>query len=254
MPTLQLDTPLMREKIALAKKYGDKVKTISLAYNAEMERIWKRHLSLLEKAISDREYVSAIQDSLIDSIKELLSRAISGVVALAIEREEVEDEGYASRIPLIVEQCDVNYYIPTLDKYKSILSEEIDYLVDKGYTSDMALFLENPMGYSSDKKNGLLDLKSSITEVDKGVSYSFSENMKKLGISVAALAYANAQFFIWNQNGNIAGYFGVRNSNFPCPLCDNYAHRFIPLSQGIIYPLHNRCVCSIVPVYQNELS
>ena len=117
----------------------------------------------------------------------------------------------------------------------------------------MNLFLFNPTAYMNDKKNGLLALKEGITGVSKGVAYAFGDNMKKLGISMAALAYTNSLAEIWNVKGGVAYYFGVRNSNYPCPLCDSYAHIPIPFSQGMIYPLHNRCVCSIVQVYQNEI-
>ena len=230
------------------------MKSISFAYNAELSRIWNRHLTLLKKAAINSQYTNSILDSLIDSLRDLLSRVIAGCISLAIEREEVQDENLVSLIPLMVAQCNVTYYDTTLDKYKGILREEIAFAVENGYTDELPIFLENPLAYLSLKQTGLIGFKESVADAGKGVSYSFSENMKKLGISAAALAYANAQFSIWNQNSGIAGYFGVRNSTYPCALCDSHAYEFFPMSAGMIYPLHNRCVCSIVQVYQNELS
>jgi hypothetical protein len=244
----------MREKITLAKKYGDKVKSITFAYNNELRSLWERHLSLIKKSTSNSAYVDAILDSLVDSLRDLLSRVIAGVITLAMEREDVQDENMGELIPLMVAQCNVAYYNDTLDKYKGILREEIAFAIENGYLDELHIFLESPLAYLSLKQHGLMDFKQSVTDAGKGVSYSFSENMKKLGISAAALAYANAQFSLWNQNSAISGYFGVRNSSYPCSLCDSYAYRFIPMSEGMVYPLHNRCVCSIVPVTQSELS
>ena len=254
MPTLALDTPQMRAKIALAKEYGDKVKSISFAYNRQLRSIWERHLSLIRKAIAKREYIEPILDSLISSLRELLSQVIDSTIGLAYKREDLDDKNIISFIPMMAAQCNVSYYDDTLLKYKGILQEEIDFALENGYTDELPIFLDNPLAYLTLKQTGLLSFKDSIQEAGKGVSYSFGENMKKLGISVAALAYANAQFSIWNQNSAISGYFGVRNSSYPCPLCDSYAYRFIPMSEGMVYPLHNRCVCSIVPVTQSELS
>lgn len=254
MPTLALDNPNLKAKIELAKKYGDKVKSVSLAYNAELSRLWNRHLTLLQKASINSQYADSILDSLIDSLRELLSRVIAGVIALAMEKEEMQDENMGELIPLMVAQCNVAYYNDTLDKYKGILREEIAFAVENGYLDELPIFLENPLAYLSLKQHGLIDFKESVKDAGKGVSYSFSENMKKLGISVAAMAFTNAQFSIWNQNSGIIGYFGVRNSNYPCAMCDEQAYQFVPMSAGMIYPLHNRCVC--VPVYltQNDLS
>lgn len=254
MPTLALNTPQMREKIALAKKYGDKVKSITFAYNDRLRSLWERHLSLIKKSTSNSAYVDAILDSLINSLKELLSIVIAEVIALAMEKEGVENKNLGELIPLMVAQCNVAYYNDTLEKYKGILREEIAFAVENGYLDELPIFLENPLAYLSLKQHGLVDFKESVKDAGKGVSYSFSENMKKLGISVAAMAFTNAQFSIWNQNSGIIGYFGVRNSNYPCAMCDEQAYQFVPMSAGMIYPLHNRCVC--VPVYltQNDLS
>ena len=196
---------------------------------------------------------SRVLDSLIGELRELLARVIEGSVTLACEREEVDRDLYAMLIPLSVEQCNVEYYEYTLSRYEDILQQELSFAMEYGLVSDMELFLSNPSAYAAGMEDGLLKLKEGVSSVQKGISYSISDNMKKLGLSVAALAYTNAEFELWKSKGGIDGYFGVRNSNYPCSLCDSYAYQFIPMSQGMIYPLHNRCVCSIVPLRQSEL-
>ena len=248
-----IDTPQLRSKIAIARQYGDRVKSISAAYNTELSKIWTRHLSLLKKAVLTGEDTSYILNSLIRELRILLARVIEGCIDLSCEREEVDRDTYSMLIPLSVPQCNVDYYEHTLSKYGDTLQQELDFAIGREYIEDIDLFLLNPMLYMSKRDGGLVALKEGVTEVSKGVSYSILDNLKKLGISVAALSYANAQMELWKDRGDMIGYMGVRNSNYPCPLCDSYANRFIPMSEGMVYPLHNRCVCSIIPLRQSEL-
>lgn len=248
------DSPQIRTKIALAKKYGNRIKTLSTAYDVELERIWKRHLQMLKASLSSDGMVKSILDSLIDSLRELLLCLIEGSMRVACEREGVEDtDMQILLLQTAVPQCSISYYEDTLVRYRSILESEMAFAGNNEISADLDLFLLNPMAYMSGRKNGLLALKEGIGEVSKGVSYSLRDNMKKLGISVAALAYTNAEYELWKNTGLVSGYIGVRNSSYPCPLCDSYAYRFIPMAEGMVYPLHNRCVCSIVPLHQNEI-
>lgn len=247
------DTPAIRKKIAIAKEYSDRVKSIYAGYHAELTRIWGRYLTLLKSAVQMGGNTSRVLDALISELYELLSRVIEGSVTLACEREEVDRNLYSMLIPLAVAECNVEYYEYSLSRYEEILQQELAFAMEYGLVSDMELFLSNPTAYAAGMENGLFKLKEGISSVEKGVSYSFADNMKKLGLSVAALAFTNAEYELWKSLGGVDGYFGVRNSSYPCSLCDSYAYQFIPLSQGMIYPLHNRCVCSIVPLRQSEL-
>lgn len=247
------ETPQLRAKIAIAREYSDRVKSIYAAYSAELRKIWRRHLSMLRQAIAVGGSTSRVLDLLIAELEELLLRVIEGSITLACEREEVDRDRYLMLIPMSVPQCNLDYYEYTLSRYGGILREEIALAIERGYGEDIERMLEDPMLYMSGKKDGLIALKEGVSQVEKGVSYSFLGNMKKLGISVAALAFTNAEFELWKANGGVDGYFGVRNSSYPCSLCDSYAYRFIPMSQGMVYPLHNRCVCAVIPLRQSEL-
>lgn len=253
MLSLKDKLPQFRERIALAKEYGDKVKALSLDYNGQLDTIWSRYRHKIRQAVLAGNPIEPILDDLMREMRSLLQMLLDNCVYMVCDREDMDYDRYKALMPLSVEQCNATYYDYTLSKYKDILLSEITFATDGRSLGDINLFLANPIGYMSSKKGGLLELKRGIDNVDKGVSYSFSENMKKLGISAAALAYSFGMLEAWKTNGGVAGYFGVRNSTYPCSLCDSYAYEFMPLSQGMIYPLHNRCVCSIVPIYQNEL-
>lgn len=254
MPTQIYDTPQIRERISQAKRDVGRIRDMALEFNVDIEGLISLYMKQIRYAIlSHSDYthlISELEHTLNGLIDELLKKTIQ----LACEREGYDYNIFQYILPMDAPQCSLGYYADTMARYKSILIDEITFAVDGGYVDDLTVFLDNPTAYMSDKKGGLLELTYAVSEAGRGVSYSFSENMKKLGISVAALSYANAVFSLWKRDGNIVGYFGVRNSSYPCPLCDSYANVFIPISQGMQYPLHNRCVCSVVPLYQNELS
>lgn len=254
MPTLKVDTPHMKAKIALAREYGDKVKELSLDFNEKFDRSWRHYLTKIRKDIASGKDTKDTLDDLFSTSRTLLAGLLSGCVRLICEREHEDYDRYGALLSSSVEQCGIGYYEDSLNRYREIVSEEIQFAVNDGKYYDISLFLLNPLGYMSDRKNGVSALKEGIQEVGKGVSYSLADNMKRLGISAAALAYSFGLLELWKSKGGIEGYFGVRNSTFPCSLCDSHAYEFIPLSGGMIYPLHNRCVCSIVPVTQSELS
>lgn len=253
MPTVQFNSPAIKEKIAIARGYGDRIKSLSLAYNKQVDRIFKRYISSLRVALSTGGNTDTILDNLIADLRAVLEELIGRSMEIACEREEVDKDIYSTLLPMDVPECNIEYYDEALDKYKEILSLEMLIAKELGFDSELELFLVNPQGIMSTRKGGLLELQEKVPAVDKGVSYSFGVNMKKLGISAAALVYATASMQLWKNRGDVNGYFGVRNSNYPCPLCDSYAYEFIPMAQGMVYPLHNRCVCSIVPVTQSEI-
>ena len=253
MLSLKDKLPQFRERIALAKEYGDRGKALSSDYNGQLDAIWSRYRYKIRQAVLAGSPIEPILDSLMKEMRSLLQMLLDNCVYLVCEREDMDYDIYKNLLPQSVQQCNADYYDYTLSKYKDILSSEIAFATEGRSLGDINLFLANPLGYMSSKKGGLLELKRGIDNVDKGVSYSFSENMKKLGVSAAALAFAFGMYNMWQNKGEVGYYFGVRNSTYPCSLCDSYAYEPIPMSQGMIYPLHNRCVCSIVPIYQSEL-
>lgn len=253
MPTVRFDSPREKQKIAQAKAYGNRVKEISYAYNEEVERIWRKHMSSLKLALKLGEDTSHIVDVLVNEMRILLMDALDSSWQTAMAREGLEKEIPFRNLTFDVPQCNIDYYEETLDKYKEILTLEMLIAQELGLADELELFLLNPKVYMSGRENGIVELQERVPG-GKGVSYSFLENMKKLGISAAALSYSFALYHIWKSEGAVQFYYGVRNSSYPCSLCDSYAYMLIPMAQGMVYPLHNRCVCSIVPVYQSDMS
>lgn len=248
-----LNLPSVQQKIERAKEYSNIIKEYARLFNEDVDSIIKSIFSEIREAVRSNDDIDNILDRLLEQIRENISLLISQSIDTACKRENEDSYKYGVLFPLTIAQCSIAYYEGTLNKYRKILENEISFAIDEGYADDMIVFLSNPQAYVANKKRGLLDLKSNINGISSGVSYSFTENIKKLGISVAALSYTNAEMYFWENNKNIVGYFGNRNSNYPCPLCDEYANIFIPMSQGMIYPLHNRCVCAVIPLSQNEL-
>ena len=255
MPTVRFDSPREKEKIALAKEYSDRVKAISYSYNDELERVWRKWMPSLRLALQRGDATAAIVDALVSDMRALLVFVVQDAADLAVEREFGTDNPkylLYGLLPLEVPQCNISYYEEALDKYREILELDLIIATEMGFADELEMFLYNPLAFLAGDADGLIRLKNEVP-AGKGVSYSFFENMKRLGISAAALSYANALHHIWQKEGAAVFYYGVRNSNYPCELCDSYAYVLQPMGQ-MVYPLHNRCVCTIVPVYQNDMS
>lgn len=255
MPTVRFDSPSQRAKIALAREYGDRVKALSYSYNEEVERVWKKYMPSLRLAMQMGQDVEHILDAIISDMRALLVILIQDAADLAVEREVDNDADrlFFGLIPLEVEQCNMGYYEDALGRYREIL--ELDLIIAKelGFADDLEMFLYNPLAFLAGDTEGLIRLKNEVP-AGQGVSYSFFENMKKIGISAAALSYTNALYHIWEKGGEVLYYYGVRNSNYPCALCDGEAYMLHRMDEGMIYPLHNRCVCSVIPLRQSDMS
>lgn len=255
MPTPNLNNPQVQQKVANALRYGSMVKEKILEHNTLARTLIDGYIRKINAAIQKGEAYTQHIEALLFDLGFMLNDVLTDSIRLAIDKEgeNLAIEALMDSIPLAVDKCSLSYYQTTIEKYGRILSNEIIFAIENGYLDDLTLFLSNPQGYIADKKDGLQRLKSSIDDAGRGVSYSFAENINKLVASAAALAFTNAQMYLWGRKSNIIGYIGVRNSNYPCPLCDSYAYQFIPMSQGMIYPLHNRCVCTVIPLTESEL-
>ena len=254
MPTVRFDSHSERAKIALAREYGDKVKALSYSYNEKVERVWKKYMPSLRLAMQRGEAIEPIVDAIIFEMRSLLTILIDEAANTAVERETQEGEDTTAYyfIPFEVEQCNINYYEEALAKYREILELDLIIAKEMGFADELEMFLYNPLAFLAGNTEGLIRLKNEVP-AGQGVSYSFFENMKKIGISAAALAYTNALYYIWGKDGDVLYYYGVRNSNYPCALCDGEAYVLHRMDEGMIYPLHNRCVCSVIPLRQSDM-
>ena len=77
--------------------------------------------------------------------------------------------------------------------------------------------------------------------------------MQLYGIAIAQIWEKN-QIDKWKNDNNIAGYYQLRGSNYPCTKCDD-AVGFYPIdntNSNSNYLVHPNCMCYRVPVYFNE--
>lgn len=253
MSTVNLRLPSIQTKIEQAKKDSNLIKENAQRFNKDISALTSQLFGQISDAVYHRRDTQSILDQYFIEVEEYIGSILDDSIRAACNREEVDTDRYLCLLPLLIPECSTSHYKEPLDRYRSILEQEIRYATEHGYNDEIAIFLSNPQGYIAKEKGGLFSLKTDVKGVSNGVSYSLTDNLKKLGISVAALSYVNTEFYFWKSKQDIVGYFGVRNSNYPCPLCDEYANIFIPMQQGMVYPLHNRCVCAVVPISQNEL-
>lgn len=75
-------------------------------------------------------------------------------------------------------------------------------------------------------------------------------NMKVLLTLTITDILNKADLFLMSGRG-AAGYIGVRQSSYDCPLCDSLCGYFIPITTQV-FPAHPRCVCGMIPIYNGE--
>lgn len=253
MSTANLNNEQVKEKIAQALQYSGMIKDTVLARSHTSGVIIDNYINKIRNAMARNDDYTPLIKELIFELEFQIESVLESSIRLAAQREDADIDILLYTLPLYMPKCGLDYYRTTIQRYEAILIEELQYAKENGIVNDLATFLSNPQGYISSKKNGLQTLKESVTSVQRGVSYSIYDNIKKLIASGAALSFTNAKMYLWEKSGTVIGYMGVRGSNFPCALCDSYAYVFIPMSSGMIYPLHNRCVCAIVPLTRNEI-
>lgn len=75
-------------------------------------------------------------------------------------------------------------------------------------------------------------------------------NLKVLLSGTMADALNKADIYLMSGKG-AAGYIGVRQSTYDCPVCDSLCGYFIPITEQV-FPAHARCVCGMIPIYTEE--
>lgn len=87
----------------------------------------------------------------------------------------------------------------------------------------------------------------------RGISYknkykSAFNSLLRLQQDSTIRAYNHAISSIWQNNPNIAGWYTVRGSTYPCDICDDNAGVY-HTSDDFFYGYHPRCCCIMLPVY-----
>lgn len=86
----------------------------------------------------------------------------------------------------------------------------------------------------------------------QGISNSMAVALTLVAQDTIFRFYNKLLHYSWSNDNSIAGWISIRNSSYPCDLCDSQAYVFHPMSEFFM-GYHRRCVCLCVPVTKNML-
>ena len=96
------------------------------------------------------------------------------------------------------------------------------------------------------------NIKSKGVTYGSGISQSALIALTLVGQDTAFRFYNRNLREAWLLNSTISGWISIRNSSFPCQLCDSQAYVFHPISE-LFQAWHRRCVCLCIPVTNNMM-
>ena len=96
------------------------------------------------------------------------------------------------------------------------------------------------------------NIKSKGVTYGSGISQSALLALTLVGQDTAFRFYNRNLRESWLLNNTISGWISIRNSSFPCQLCDSQAYVFHPMSE-LFQAWHRHCVCLCIPVTNNIL-
>ena len=96
------------------------------------------------------------------------------------------------------------------------------------------------------------NIKSKGVTYGSGISQSALLALTLVGQDTAFRFYNLNLREAWLLNNTISGWISIRNSSFPCQLCDSQAYVFHPMSE-LFQAWHRRCVCLCIPVKNNMM-
>ena len=96
------------------------------------------------------------------------------------------------------------------------------------------------------------NIKSKGVTYGSGVSQAALLALALVGQDTAFRFYNRNLREAWLLNNTISGWISIRNSSFPCQLCDSQAYVFHPISE-LFQAWHRRCVCLCIPVTNNMM-
>ena len=210
-------------KTALAKAY------VAYKKNKDKEKLLSAIMALLLELVEERIYKS------IEAALGSEDETIYSIVTLKNSSDIFNERNYEA----------------SMYRIREILEWEIDFFDQSRLpVGEIDMYLSNPLGYLSMKKNGVNLLSDFRRNVKPQSGYSFvtNANITTLITYVTMKSYDNALYNIWGSKSGIIGYMGFRGSNYDCPECDSVCNIVHPLGSQV-FPVHVRCCCIVVPVY-----
>lgn len=170
--------------------------------------------------------VSSIINKLVDEIEEY------NILAATTTEKAEKDE----LIPYIYREIDGATYRDRLNLYGIKFKLELQHFI----AAQMLI------GFS--KTDAAHHIAAEYKHLKEGRGYSSYPRLLTLTRHTIADAWMHADMEHHLRNGAI-GFITYRGSNFPCDTCADYAGKFHTFAEPYP-PLHPRCCCYAVPVYQ----
>lgn len=223
-----------------------------------------KQISLSKDKNLDRD-ISAMLLLLNNSIKNYLQeRTYKKVLLVAQEATELDSAPFDNSDMLESEingKSDMQRIDEYVERFKYESEAVILSLLESGMSADEILRnydLKNP--YNSELVKDAMrsndfeatNIKSNGITYGKGISKSSLLALTLVGQDFAFRAYNKTLNDIWSLDNSIVGWISVRNSSFPCQLCDSEAYIFHPITEQF-YSWHPRCVCLCVPITRNMI-
>lgn len=266
------------DEIKRAKKYAEKVLDEQVKVEPEIKRIILKHLSdIIDISMSykgrperfrfsDNEVINEKVNEAIRALNEALYKAIENksirVKSIAEEREDhkVED---ALVIAFLADYIKGRTLKQRINVYTTQLKTEIEAFIAAGLTKDLSkdeilrqwkTYIKSP--YAADiikeaiGKGGFAAtrLKTKGIHYGTGRYISSFENIKRLYITTIQSVYNKSLQEIFKKKEFI-GWFTVRGSNYPCPICESMAY-IIRNPDEPFLSYHPFCMCLYIPIYK----
>lgn len=266
------------DDIKKAKIYAEKVLDEQVKAESEIKRIIREHLSEIISIsmsykghperfrFSDNEVINEKVNEAIRALNEAIYKAIEkGSITVKGIAEEREDDKIKDILIIILLASAIGDRTlkQRISLYTTQLKSEIEAFIAAGMAKSFSkneilrqwqTNMKSP--YASDiikeaiKKGGFAAtrIKTRGIHYGKGRYISAFENLKRLYITTLQQIYNKSLREIFKKKGFI-GWFTIRGSNYPCPICESEA--FVPhAAEEEFFGYHPYCLCLYIPIYQ----
>lgn len=167
----------------------------------------------------------------------------------------------------LFDEIDNKTFYDRINAYTDNFKYEAEAMAVAGLASDLSakqIVSEYAKNISNPYKSELLkeairsnefearNIKSKGVTYGQGISNSMAVALTLVAQDTIFRFYNKLLHDSWSNDNSIAGWISIRNSSYPCDLCDSQAYVFHPMSEFFM-GYHRRCVCLCVPVTKNML-
>lgn len=210
------------------------VKRMALLLADELSVAEDRLRHILEEAFKMEDKNKAY-DYLCDEIWNLVVEEIESVIKIA---EDKNDE----IIPSL-------FLLSQLNRIEKSVKNTIKTYA-RQFLKEISLSSKLTSFYKPKISKDTLKLAREVADLPHTAKSSIT-NLKVLVTILMTDIINKADIYLMSGNG-VAGYIGIRQSSYDCPLCDSLCGYFIPITTQV-FPAHPRCVCGMIPVYTGEI-